>query len=555
MKKKWRMIPVLVMLLSVAAAGVCESLYVDNRETDKVYPERLNLRAEPSKQGAILGLYYTGAEVENLGVENEAYIKVRVGGMTGYMASEYLITQEEAVRRYGENSTFGEYRAAEVDLTGMWRTSLPLLADTDVQSQQLGVLESGASVGLVGVLDDWAYIAADVAGQKTLGYVPLDCLTDVGDLKVCIVAGEKADSRTILYDAPNNRAGQIMALKNGTACFNLFGRKEGEWRRVRVGGVSGWIKYTQAGSLFDLAGQPRSVVPYYPLLMQTKGDALLYSAMGDTAQTYMTLGEDMKVEVLAECGDYGYVRTLEGGVGAYDCGDYGFVALKELSLAQSDASIGVAQVDDDDLPVLMLEKPEADAAVLGALCPGAQVRIVEYTQTDYVQVALGAQRGYIPKDGIRVLSQGGEEASARIPQRATTTGQTAMRAEPDGGAQETEKLEAGEKVYMLGKFGDWAFVQAAAAAGLNAADDSADHTGFVPLAALSAPASTTHLTAFVNTDKVNLRSSASDTQGAIIGKVRMGKRLRVADYGKEWSAVVTPEGKRGYLMTKYLDFE
>ena len=125
MKTTWKLILALFMLLSMTAAGVCESLFVDNRETDKIYPERLNLRAEPSKNGAILGLYYTGAEVENLGAENEEYTKVRIGGMTGYMATEYLITQEEAVRRYGEDSTFGEYRAAEVDLTGMWMSSLP----------------------------------------------------------------------------------------------------------------------------------------------------------------------------------------------------------------------------------------------------------------------------------------------------------------------------------------------------------------------------------------------------------------------------------------------
>ena len=61
--------------------------------------------------------------------------------------------------------------------------------------------------------------------------------------------------------------------------------------------------------------------------------------------------------------------------------------------------------------------------------------------------------------------------------------------------------------------------------------------------------------AFANTDKVNLRSRASSTEGQIIGKVRTGMRLRIADYGKNWCLVVTPEGKRGYVMTGYLEFE
>ena len=50
----------------------------------------------------------------------------------------------------------------------------------------------------------------------------------------------------------------------------------------------------------------------------------------------------MKVELLAECGDYAYVRTYEGGAGAYDCGDFGYIALSDLSLTQTGESIGVA---------------------------------------------------------------------------------------------------------------------------------------------------------------------------------------------------------------------
>ena len=50
-----------------------------------------------------------------------------MGGATGYMATAYLIPQDEIAARYGEDSGFGDGRAAEVDLTGMWMTSVPLL--------------------------------------------------------------------------------------------------------------------------------------------------------------------------------------------------------------------------------------------------------------------------------------------------------------------------------------------------------------------------------------------------------------------------------------------
>lgn len=555
MKKILCAFAALMILLSAAACGMSESLFVDNRETDKIYPERLNLRAQPSKNGAILGLYYTGTEVTVLAADSDGYTKVEVGGATGYMATEYLIPENEITARYGENSGFGNGRAAEVDLTGMWMTSVSLLEETDESSSKLAGIESGTRVGLMGVLDTWAYIRVEADGETKLGYVPLDVLTDVDELKVSIISSGKTDKKTLLYDAPTNKAKPIMTLSNGTACFSLFGRKEGEWRRVRVGGVSGWIKYTQTGNLYALGTQMRSVVPYYPLLMQTKSDTLLYRVKGDKTERYMTLGQGMYVELLAESDNYAYVRTSEGGAGAYNCGDFGYIPIADLSLAQTGQSIGVAQADDADLPVIVLNDPEKKDEVIGALCSGAEARITSYTQTDYIQIQLGTLVGYVPKNQIRVLTDAAEPLSDRIPQRATVKAETELRARPEDKAAVSESIAAGTRVYMLGKFGDWAYVRASDTPAFDVNDPSADHTGFIRLSSLSAPASTTHLTAFVTKDKVNLRSEPNSQSGDIIGKARTGARMRVTDYGNQWTGVVLEDGKRGYIMTEYLQFE
>lgn len=169
MKKFLCAFAALMILLSAAACGMSESLFVDNRETDKIYPERLNLRAQPSKNGAILGLYYTGTEVTVLAADSDGYTKVEVGGATGYMATEYLIPENEITARYGENSGFGNGRAAEVDLTGMWMTSVSLLEETDESSRKLASIESGTRVGLMGVLDTWAYIRVEADGRNQAG--------------------------------------------------------------------------------------------------------------------------------------------------------------------------------------------------------------------------------------------------------------------------------------------------------------------------------------------------------------------------------------------------
>jgi len=555
MKKAIIMWIAMLIFTVSAVSGMCDSLFVDNRETDKIHPERLNMRLTPEKDGDLLGLYYSGAEVTVLEPDSDGYTKVEIGGITGYMASEYLITSDEVIRRYGNSGGFGEFRAAQIDLTGMWKVRTPLLESADAKAAQLAYLENGEAVRLVAVLNEWAYILVQMDGEEKYGYVPLDVLTDVGAQKTVLISGAKADTRVYLYAQPTNNAKPVMTLKNGTACFNLFGRTVGGWHRVRVGGVSGWIKYTQNASLYELGDEPRSVVPYYPLLMRTKTDALLYREKGKTSGTYMTLGSGMEVEVLAECDEYVYIRTLEGGPGSYDCGDFGYVKLADLELAQSGAGMGVAQVDDGDLPALLLEQPDANAKRIGALCSGAQVRIEAYTQTDYVKVSLGGVSGYIPKEEIRLLTYEGAEVSQKIPQRAKALKDAQMHDMPSRSSKKLEVVPAGSRVYMLGHFDNWAFVRYAEKPGLDVEGEREDHTGFIELSALSAPASTTHLTATLIADKVNLRSRASSETGQIIGVARLDELVRIADYGVNWCLVQTMDGRRGYLMTKYLTFE
>jgi hypothetical protein len=53
------------------------------------------------------------------------------------MASEYLITQEEALARYGNESGFGNCRAAEIDLSGMWQTEAKLFTESNAASAVL----------------------------------------------------------------------------------------------------------------------------------------------------------------------------------------------------------------------------------------------------------------------------------------------------------------------------------------------------------------------------------------------------------------------------------
>ena len=122
-----------------------------------------------------------------------------------------------------------------------------------------------------------------------------------------------------------------------------------------------------------------------------------------------------------------------------------------------------------------------------------------------------------------MLTAPNEPLSDRIPQRATTKTDVDIRFKPEVKAAVAETVSSGARVYMFGKFGDWAYVLAGDSPSLDVTATTGDRAGFVPLAALNAPASTTHLTASVLGDKVNVRSEADNQSGAIIGKSAHGR--------------------------------
>ena len=98
MKRAWIALVIVLLLTAVCAVGACETLYVDNRETDKIYPERLNMRDEPAKTGGILGLYYTGAQVEVLAEENDDYAKI-ILYTVAYFDNHFFCGAEQIMRK------------------------------------------------------------------------------------------------------------------------------------------------------------------------------------------------------------------------------------------------------------------------------------------------------------------------------------------------------------------------------------------------------------------------------------------------------------------------
>ena len=89
MKKLLCALVALALLLS-AVCGLGESLFVDNRETDKIYPERLNLRAQPSANSDVLYILPYGMVLSVLGEGENGFLYVQWGGYTGYVSGDYV---------------------------------------------------------------------------------------------------------------------------------------------------------------------------------------------------------------------------------------------------------------------------------------------------------------------------------------------------------------------------------------------------------------------------------------------------------------------------------
>mgnify|MGYP000396216201 CR=1 FL=1 len=81
----------LALLLS-AACGLGESLFVDNRETDKIYPERLNLRAGPGTGYDIIGKIPDYLRLRVYGTMSSApgWALVQYDQQYGWVSTEYL---------------------------------------------------------------------------------------------------------------------------------------------------------------------------------------------------------------------------------------------------------------------------------------------------------------------------------------------------------------------------------------------------------------------------------------------------------------------------------
>ena len=143
----------LISLLPSAALAVSNgsTLYIRMLQS---YNSRVKLRALPSENGQILGQYYTGTPVFILdyhaiyhGEILEDWSRVRIGGVKGYMMTEFLVS-------HSDETTPGEiFPLRETDTT-LWKLT------EDWEWVPIDTLAAGEKVEVLGTTaDDKVHVA------------------------------------------------------------------------------------------------------------------------------------------------------------------------------------------------------------------------------------------------------------------------------------------------------------------------------------------------------------------------------------------------------------
>lgn len=146
MKKKW--MALLMALVLLPAAALAHGAVVDNGSDPG---SRLNMRAQPGRDAAVIGKFVSGTPVEVLGDAGDGWSQVMIGGgrgsITGYMMSGYL-KSSSAVDARESRKVASPYGTQSVVLRDRPSNSYGAVA----------MLKVGETVTVIGVSGDFCFV-------------------------------------------------------------------------------------------------------------------------------------------------------------------------------------------------------------------------------------------------------------------------------------------------------------------------------------------------------------------------------------------------------------
>lgn len=289
----------------------------------------INFRSEPNEKNtrSIIGLMNNGDALEILEwdlKDNTTYCKVKSGGMTGYVAKQFVTTGEQAIESAKKNVAV----RAVVLVDKLRMRSSPATNSDNV----VGTTYKGERYKLISLENEWAKVNSDNIEDVQSAYISAD--SKYLDIKLCLSEARTQDLKSDVLNYYDNIGVSTArdyinirktAKSNGTIIGKLPGKagceilgESGSFYKIKSGKVTGYVskQYLATGKRAeDLALQYadlRAIIKISALKVRS-GPSTKYKQWTTIRkeETYIVTNQlDGWVEIeIDEDSDKGYIST------------------------------------------------------------------------------------------------------------------------------------------------------------------------------------------------------------------------------------------------------
>lgn len=289
----------------------------------------INFRSEPNEKNtrSIIGLMNNGDALDIIDWElknNSVYCKVKSGGMTGYVAKQFVMTGDVAKEEAKKNAAVRAIVLVD---------KLRMRSEPNTNSDNVvGTTYKGERYKLISLEDDWAKVQADNLEDVQTAYISAD--TKYIEIKYCLSEARTQDLKSDVLNYYDNLGVSTArdyinvrktAKSNGTIIGKLPGKagceilgESGDFYKIKSGKVTGYVtkKYLATGKRAeDLALQYadlRAIIKIAALKVRN-GPGTKYKQWTTIRreETYIVTNQlDGWVEIeIDEDSDKGYIST------------------------------------------------------------------------------------------------------------------------------------------------------------------------------------------------------------------------------------------------------
>lgn len=485
--------------------------------------ERAIVRIGPSASDTSLGYLSAGTKITVHAVKNGiAYIEYK--GRTGYASLSALKIETNKDSQETELNCLCTLNA----------DGTKIYAAPSTDSKLLATMHRGITFTALSEKDGWVKLE----NGKNIGYVKKSAVTLYPSVKPTAkpddpiiacdpVAAVVVNDSAKVY-AKNDKNSKVLAtLKSGTT-VTLCGTS-GSWAMVKSGDNVGYIN--------DAMGVlPQSSVTLKESMSVSatvSKKTSVYPFLFKSERTLGTVSAGLEVKVLATKDDWALIQRGS---------NKGYCPLSCLTLAQQPTLDETTKLD----AILTVDTKLYQYAATGStakatLSKYALVTVLGYDD-GWCLISSGSQKGYVPRSGVRLLSEFTLKATESI--EATVSKDSTVYAYAHTKSASLGSLKKGAAVTVLARDDSWALVK------------KGSNQGYMPLEALNIKAdeftspTVKTLTATVIYSGAKVYKRALEDADTLT-TLTIASDVKVTAYNEKW-ARVNLDGSEGYVLHKYL---